>query len=80
MERAHMVAYGGGRELAYLAMSRARGASHVHVVADDVDQAAEDLVTEWRVQHPPALGLDTDEVAGAPLMIDDPAGCSKIRQ
>ena len=31
---------GGGRELAYVAMSRARGESHVHVVAPSVAQAA----------------------------------------
>jgi hypothetical protein len=34
---------GGGRELAYVAMSRARGESHVHVVAPSVAQAAERL-------------------------------------
>ncbi|MDP9388500.1 MAG: hypothetical protein M3Q48_11470 [Actinomycetota bacterium] len=39
VERAHVLAGGGGRELAYVAMSRARGTTHVHVVADDVDQA-----------------------------------------
>ena len=45
---------GGGRELAYVAMSRARGESHVHVVAPDIRQAARRLAWAWgqeRRQH-----------------------------
>ena len=38
---------GGGRELAYVAMSRARGESHVHVVAPDPSQAASRLAWAW---------------------------------
>jgi len=38
---------GGGRELAYVAMSRARGESHVHVVAPDISQAASRLAWAW---------------------------------
>jgi AAA domain/TrwC relaxase len=38
---------GGGRELAYVAMSRARGESHVHVVAPDVRHAARRLAWAW---------------------------------
>ncbi len=38
---------GGGRELAYVAMSRARGESHVHVVAPDIAQAASRLAWAW---------------------------------
>jgi hypothetical protein len=38
---------GGGRELAYVAMSRARGESHVHVVAPDLSQAASRLAWAW---------------------------------
>jgi conjugative relaxase-like TrwC/TraI family protein len=45
--QAHVYADGGGRELAYVAMSRAREASHAYLVADSVDQAAEDLRREW---------------------------------
>ena len=40
---AHRFHDGGGRELAYVAMSRARHHTTVHVVADDLDQAVEDL-------------------------------------
>jgi conjugative relaxase-like TrwC/TraI family protein len=38
---------GGGRELAYVAMSRARGESHVHVVASGPSQAASRLEWAW---------------------------------
>jgi hypothetical protein len=38
---------GGGRELAYVAMSRARGESHVHVVTPDLSQAASRLAWAW---------------------------------
>ncbi|HUC14263.1 MAG TPA: AAA family ATPase, partial [Acidimicrobiales bacterium] len=38
---------GGGRELAYVAMSRARGESHVHVVAPGLSQAASRLAWAW---------------------------------
>jgi len=38
---------GGGRELAYVAMSRARGESHVHVVAPGLSQAASRLARAW---------------------------------
>ena len=39
---------GGGRELAYVAMSRARRESHVHVVAPDLGSAARHLAWAWR--------------------------------
>jgi hypothetical protein len=42
-DRTHYLAEGGGRELAYVAMSRARGPSIVHAVADHVGQAIEDI-------------------------------------
>ena len=63
VDRSHVLADGGGRELAYVAMSRARGTSHVYTVADDLDQAAEDLVTEWRRSTRQRWILDTDAVA-----------------
>ena len=43
----HALEDGGGRELAYVAMSRARGESHVHVVAPDIRQAARRLAWAW---------------------------------
>ena len=51
--RAHLLADGGGRELAYVAMSRAREAAHVYVVADDLVQDKQDLAGEWsRLRRP----------------------------
>lgn len=51
VDTAHVLADGGGRELAYVAMSRARGVTHVHAVADDLDQAREDLGREWATER-----------------------------
>jgi ATP-dependent exoDNAse (exonuclease V) alpha subunit len=51
VDRAHVCADGGGRELAYVAMSRARDTSHVYVVADDTDQAIGDLTVEWSAER-----------------------------
>lgn len=47
-DRAHMLADGGGRELSYVGMSRAREQSIAYLVADTVDQAVEDLTVAWR--------------------------------
>jgi hypothetical protein len=53
----HLFADGGGRELAYVAMSRAREATHAWVVADDLAQAAEDLGRDWSVRRTPTWAL-----------------------
>ena len=50
-DRTHYLAEGGGRELAYVAMSRARGPSIVHAVADDLGQAIEDITHDWSLDH-----------------------------
>ena len=46
-DRAHVLAAGGGRELAYVALSRARDHTTVHVTADNLGQAVKDLETDW---------------------------------
>ena len=56
--RAHLFADGGGRELAYVAMSRPRQSAHAWVVADDVGQAADDLRRDWSARHTPTWALD----------------------
>jgi ATP-dependent exoDNAse (exonuclease V) alpha subunit len=63
VDRAHVFADDGGRELAYVAMSRARDTSHVYVVADDVDQAVEDLTIEWSTDRRQRWVLDVDDPA-----------------
>jgi hypothetical protein len=57
--RAHLFADGGGRELAYVAMSRAREYTHAWVVADDLRQAAEDLRRDWSSERTPTWAIDT---------------------
>ncbi|MGO9963105.1 MAG: MobF family relaxase, partial [Acidimicrobiales bacterium] len=47
VEVAHVLDDGGGRELAYVAMSRARNASHVYTSARDLTQAAQRLTWSW---------------------------------
>ena len=47
VEVAHVLDDGGGRELAYVAMSRARNASHVYTTAPDLAQAAQRLTWSW---------------------------------
>jgi hypothetical protein len=52
-ELAHLFVDGGGRELAYVAMSRARQSTHVWAVADDLPQAADDLRRDWSTSRTP---------------------------
>jgi conjugative relaxase-like TrwC/TraI family protein len=58
-ERAHLLADGGGRELAYVAMSRARHSTHVWTVADDLPQAVEDLRQDWSIRRTTTWALDS---------------------
>ncbi len=46
-DTAHVLEHGGGRELAYVAMSRARTSTHVYVPAAGPDDAAEQLRWAW---------------------------------
>jgi ATP-dependent exoDNAse (exonuclease V) alpha subunit len=50
-DRAHVLAAGGGRELAYVALSRARDRTTIHATADDLVQAVDDLQADWGVAH-----------------------------
>jgi hypothetical protein len=59
VSRAHLFADGGGRELAYVAMSRARESANAWVVADDVEQAAEDLRRDWSSDRTQIWAIDT---------------------
>jgi hypothetical protein len=65
---AHHLADGGGRELAYVAMSRARERTTVHVVADDLEQAVEELNVEWARETRPRWAIDT----GIPAPMPEP--------
>jgi conjugative relaxase-like TrwC/TraI family protein len=48
---AHVLKDGGGRELAYVAMSRARDASHIHLTAANQLQAGQRLAWAWDQQR-----------------------------
>jgi len=63
VDTAHVLATGGGRELAYVAMSRARLTTHVHTCADDLDQACEDLASDWTNEQRDRWIQDTDTPA-----------------
>jgi len=66
---------GGGRELAYVSMSRARERSTVYAIADGVDQAVDDLKRDWPQQRRQRWAIDSGmpavlsipEVAAEPL-------------
>lgn len=76
VDRAHVFADGGGRELAYVAMSRARDTSHVYVAADDLEQAVKDLTIEWSADRRQRWVLDVD----APAIDDRPRRPSLARR
>ncbi len=61
VDTAHVLADGGGRELAYVAMSRSRGASHVHAVGFDPRQALQRLALDWDTQRRQAWTLQAAE-------------------
>ncbi len=51
LARTHYIEEGGGRELAYVGMSRAREKAMVYRVADSLDQALEDLTSVWALER-----------------------------
>ncbi len=55
----HVLEDGGGRELAYVKMSRARDRTTVYAVADDLDQVAGDLRREWGSERRQRWAIDT---------------------
>lgn len=65
VDAAHLFADGGGRELAYVGMSRARHAAHVWVVADDPAQATYDVRRDWSTTRTPTWAIDTGRPAPA---------------
>ncbi len=70
VEVAHRFEDGGGRELGYVAMSRAKEASTVWVVADDLDQAREDLVRDWSRELRPRWAIDTSQAVDESLALE----------
>ncbi|MDP1803539.1 MAG: hypothetical protein Q8K72_00075 [Acidimicrobiales bacterium] len=64
VERSHALEDGGGRELAYVKMSRATDRSTVYMVADSVKQATEDLCRERKVERRLTWAIDRSPAAG----------------
>jgi conjugative relaxase-like TrwC/TraI family protein len=63
VDTAHVLADGGGRELTYVAMSRARTTTHIHAVADNLEQARDDLTRDWTTERRDRWIHDTDRPA-----------------
>jgi hypothetical protein len=59
VDTCHDLADGGGRELAYVAASRARLHTTINIVADNLDQAADGLTREWSQERRPRWAIDT---------------------
>jgi hypothetical protein len=78
---AHVLEDGGGRELAYVAMSRAREESHVYLVADDLDQARDDLQRSWETERRWAWAIDTGTPQSADRVdqVREPANVGTVR-
>ncbi|MGH9230223.1 MAG: MobF family relaxase [Acidimicrobiales bacterium] len=69
--RAHVLEDGGGRELAYVKLSRARERSTVYMVADSPEQAADDLRRSWSESR--RIGWAIDQGRPAPGIGPEPA-------
>jgi hypothetical protein len=67
---AHRYEDGGGRELGYVSMSRGHERNTVHVVADNIDQAVEDLSRDWAVEHRARWAIDSGTPATDPLAVE----------
>jgi len=85
VDTAHRLEDGGGRELAYVSMSRARHHSTVWVVADDVDQAVEDLKRDWPRENRQCWAIDSGTPSTEPQHVEqdrdaDPSIRNALRQ
>jgi conjugative relaxase-like TrwC/TraI family protein len=77
VERAHVLEDGGGRELAYVKMSRARVHTTVYAVADSVAQASEDLEREWSHERRPSWVIDSATPETDPVAVESRKGVAK---
>ncbi|MDQ2729157.1 MAG: AAA family ATPase [Actinomycetota bacterium] len=77
VDAAHVLHDGGGRELAYVAMSRARTASHVYVTAGDLGDAVKRLAWGWDDQRRQQWA--TDQAGAAQAAADMRAERDQLR-
>lgn len=85
VDTAHRLEDGGGRELAYVSMSRARRRSTVWVVADDIDQAVDDLKADWPRENRQRWAIDSGTPSTDPHHVEhdpdaDPSVRNALRQ
>lgn len=66
VDTAHYLEEGGGRELAYVGLSRARTKSTAYAVADHLDQAVEDITGAWSVERRQEWVIDQEASLGRP--------------
>ena len=70
VDAAHRYEDGGGRALGYVSMSRGRECNTVHVVADSLDQAVEDLSRDWAVDRRARWAIDSGTPATDPHAVE----------
>jgi ATP-dependent exoDNAse (exonuclease V) alpha subunit len=66
VDTTHYLEDGGGRELAYVALSRARHRSAVYTHADDLDTAIDDLSVAWAIERRQEWVIDRHHVVPVP--------------
>lgn len=66
VDTTHVIADGGGRELTYVALSRARTTTQIHTHADNLDQAQDDLTRDWTAERRDRWLHDTDQTLNPP--------------
>jgi conjugative relaxase-like TrwC/TraI family protein len=76
----HRYPDGGGRELAYVSMSRARHQAFTYVVADDIDQAKGDLAQDWSRDRRQRWAIDAGTPATSVAYIErEPDAPSRLQ-
>lgn len=74
VDTAHYLEDGGGRELAYVALLRARQGTLVYVEVDDLAQATEDLSINWTNELRQELVIDQHQTLSPPRRGSDGIG------
>jgi ATP-dependent exoDNAse (exonuclease V) alpha subunit len=72
-DRAHVLAEGGGRQLAYVALSRARHHTTIHTIADNPAQAIEKITDDWTTDRDQPWITPTTQVGEDPRAQPAPA-------
>ena len=78
VDTAHVLDDGGGRELAYVAMSRARMASHVYTTAANPAEAAERVAYSWEAERRPTWATDQGQPTPAETPQPEPDALQQV--